>query len=190
MAEFYIEDKTFESEDFTAEASLVREYENCTFINCDFSNADLARIIFSDCDFTACNLSMAKLGSTSFRDVRFRDSKLLGLRFDHCNDFLFAVNFANCMLNLASFYRMKIKGTNFKDCAMRETDFTGSDLTGAKFDNCDLLKAAFDGSILEKADLRTAYNYSFDPELNRIKKARFSREGLAGLLVKYDIEIE
>lgn len=190
MAEFYIEDRTFEREDFTVVASLAREYENCNFVNCDFSSADLARIVFSDCEFTGCNLSMAKLGSTSFRDVSFKDCKLLGLRFDHCSDFLFSVSFENCILNLASFYRLKIKGTVFKDCTMRETDLTGADLTGAKFDNCDLLKAAFDGSILEKADLRTAYNYSFDPELNRIKKAKFSREGLAGLLAKYDIEIE
>lgn len=133
---------------------------------------------------------MAKLGSTSFRDVRFKDCKLLGLRFDHCSDFLFSVSFENCMLNLASFYRMKIKGTKFKDCMMREADMTDADLTGIKFENCDLLKASFETSILEKADFRTAYNYSFDPELNKIKKAKFSREGLAGLLAKYDIEIE
>jgi len=33
-------------------------------------------------------------------------------------------------------------------------------------------------------------NYSIDPELNKIKKARFSTQGIAGLLDKYDIEIE
>jgi hypothetical protein len=29
-----------------------------------------------------------------------------------------------------------------------------------------------------------------DPKLNRIKKAKFSRSGIAGLLDKYDIEID
>jgi len=29
-----------------------------------------------------------------------------------------------------------------------------------------------------------------DPELNRIKKAKFSQSGLAGLLEKYDLEID
>jgi hypothetical protein len=43
---------------------------------------------------------------------------------------------------------------------------------------------------LEKADFRTAFNYSINPETNRIKKAKFSKEGLNGLLDKYDIEIE
>jgi hypothetical protein len=43
---------------------------------------------------------------------------------------------------------------------------------------------------LEKADFRTSYNYSINPEVNRIKKAKFSTAGIAGLLCKYDIEIE
>jgi fluoroquinolone resistance protein len=43
---------------------------------------------------------------------------------------------------------------------------------------------------LEKADLRTAYNYSIDPSINKIKKAKFSLPGVVGLLSKYDIEIE
>ncbi|OQA01530.1 MAG: hypothetical protein BWY70_00347 [Bacteroidetes bacterium ADurb.Bin408] len=43
---------------------------------------------------------------------------------------------------------------------------------------------------LEKADLRTAFNYIIDPELNHIKKARFSLRGISGLLAKYNIDIE
>ncbi|MCZ4225284.1 hypothetical protein [Pedobacter rhodius] len=62
-------------------------------------------------------------------------------------------------------------------------------MTNSVFDNCDLLSATFDGTILEKTDFRTAYNYSIDPDNNRIKKARFSKAGLAGLLHKYDIQI-
>jgi hypothetical protein len=44
--------------------------------------------------------------------------------------------------------------------------------------------------VLEKTDFRTAYNYSFDPENNRIKKAKFSLAQVVGLLDKYDIHIE
>jgi uncharacterized protein YjbI with pentapeptide repeats len=73
---------------------------------------------------------------------------------------------------------------------LNEVDFTESDLTASIFDNCDLNLATFDNSILEKADLRTSYNYSIDPERNRIKKARFSVAGISGLLDKYDIQIE
>jgi len=63
-------------------------------------------------------------------------------------------------------------------------------LTSSVFDNCNLLQAVFDRTILEKADLRNSYNYSIDPEINRIKKARFSILGISGLLDKYDIDIE
>ena len=63
-------------------------------------------------------------------------------------------------------------------------------LPDSLFDNCDLDRTIFEATILEKADFRTAYHYSIDPTVNRIKKARFSRIGLEGLLDKYNLEIE
>ena len=85
---------------------------------------------------------------------------------------------------------MKIKNTRFKDSNLSEVDFTETDLTNVIFDNCDLAGAKFENTILEKADLLTSHSYSIDPELNKIKKAKFSIHGITGLLDKYDIEIE
>ena len=85
---------------------------------------------------------------------------------------------------------MKLKGTKFKTSNLQEVDFTESDLTNSVFDNCDMERAIFDRTILEKADFRTSYLFSIDPTINRIKKAKFSRSGLPGLLVKFNIEIE
>jgi len=85
---------------------------------------------------------------------------------------------------------MKLKKLIFKNCNLTEVDFTEADLSAALFDHCDLAKALFENTILEKADFRTSYNYSIDPEMNKIKKARFSTPGIAGLLDKYDIDIE
>lgn len=45
-------------------------------------------------------------------------------------------------------------------------------------------------NFIEKVDFRTAFNYSMGPEINRIKKAKFSISGISGLLDKYDIDIE
>ena len=73
---------------------------------------------------------------------------------------------------------------------MHEVDFTECDLTATVFDNCDLLNAKFENTLLQKTDLRSAFNYTINPESNKIKKARFSLSGVAGLLDKYDIEIE
>ena len=70
-----------------------------------------------------------------------------------------------------------------------QNDFAETDLTSAVFDNSNLSQAIFDNTIIEKADFRTAYSYSIDPEINRIKKAKFSIAGISGLLDKYDIEL-
>ncbi len=189
MEKQYIEDKLFEKIDFTENTLLVGEYENCRFVNCVFSNTNLSKISFSECEFTACDLSTAKLHKTSFRDTRFKSCKLLGLHFEDCATILFTVDFDNSLINLSSFYKMKIKKLQFKNSSLQEVDFTEADLSGAIFDNCDLARAKFENTILEKVDFRTAFNYSINPEINKVKKAKFSLPSVIGLLDKYGIEI-
>ena len=73
---------------------------------------------------------------------------------------------------------------------MHEVDFVESNLTAAVFENCDLYGSIFENTNLEKSDFRTAYNFSIDLETNQLRQAKFSRDGLIGLLHKYNIEIE
>src|SRR5688572_14341554 len=190
MEQAYSHDKTFDRNDFTKTPLAKGEYENCTFKNCNFSDNDLSNFKFTDCEFVGCNLSLVKLNKTALQDAKFKDCKMLGLRFDTCAEFNLSFLFDNCLLNHSSFYKTKIKKTSFKNSQLQETDFTECDLTSSVFDNCDLKSATFDFTILEKADLRNSYNYSIDPEKNRIKKAKFSLQSVSGLLEKYDIEIE
>jgi uncharacterized protein YjbI with pentapeptide repeats len=166
------------------------DYENCTFLNCDFNAGNLSGINFINCEFKHCNLSLAKLNQSSFRNVKFESCKLLGLHFEHCNDFLFEVNFENCMLNLSSFYKLKMKKAKFIQCEMHEVDFTNTDLSGAIFDDCDLMNSIFEQTNLEKADLRGAHHFSIDPELNKIKKAKVLQASITGFLHKYDLIVE
>ena len=51
-------------------------------------------------------------------------------------------------------------------------------------------RARFENTIMENADIRTSFNYSINPELNRVKKAKFSLSQITGILVEYDIEID
>jgi fluoroquinolone resistance protein len=185
----FIQDKTFDKTNFTKGPFLKGEYENCTFNNCDLSNCDLGDTKFIECQFTGCNLSMAKLSGTLLRDVRFKDCKMLGLFFDSCDQFGLAIQMDGCILDHSSFYKVKLVKTTFRNTQLHEADLTECDLTGSVFDNCDLALARFDNTILEKADLRTAYNYSIDPDRNKIRKAKFSLPAATGLLDKYDIEI-
>lgn len=183
-----IENEAFSKIDFKVH-ELAKEYEECEFDQSDFSNADLSDIIFIECTFKDCDFSNAKLSNTSFKDVTFQQCKMLGLHFDDCNKFLLEMRFENCTLNLSSFYQLKLKGIRFIDCQLQEIDFSRADLTNAQFHNCDLAQSIFNNTILEKADFRSALNYTFDPELNYIKKARFDKESIIGLLAKYDIDI-
>ncbi len=185
-----IEDKLFDRVDFTINNLPKDEYENCRFVNCNFYSGDLLNVTFRECSFESCDFSLASLKNTALNDVHFIGCKLVGVQFDDCNPFLFSVDFENCVLKLAVFYKIKLKKTRFKNCNLQETDFTEADLTSAVFDNCDMQRAIFQKTMLEKTDFRTSFNYSMDPEMNRIKKARFSRMGIAGLLDKYNIDIE
>ncbi|WP_259071064.1 pentapeptide repeat-containing protein [Mucilaginibacter sp. X4EP1] len=185
-----IEDKTFTK--ITAEtlSGYDNTYENCSFINSDLSYADLSSITFVNCSFQGCNLILIRLSDTGLQDIHFKDCKLSGADFSKSRDFLFEVKFDGCILDNAIFYKKKNKGIRFTDCSMLETDFTESDLTDAVFVNCNLNSAFFSRTILKNADLRTSYNYTIDPDINMLKKARFSVHGLPGLLAKYDIRIE
>lgn len=190
MSRVYEEGKTFDKVDFTKTPLPQGDYENCIFNACIFSGVSLANINFSECTFTGCDLSMIKPQKTGFKDVRFKDCKLLGVNFEDCNKMLLKMAFENCVLNFSLFYKLSLKKTIFKSCIMHEADFTETDLSGAMFDKCDMEMAKFENSILEGADFRTAFNYGINPIINRMKKAKFSQDGIAGLLYKFDIEIE
>jgi len=115
---------------------------------------------------------------------------MIGLQFENCNGFGLSIEFVDCTLNHSSFYQNNLKKTCFTNCQLQEVEFSGSDIQESKFDNCDLTRAIFRNSNLERADFRAAFNYSIDPEHNKMKKALFSQGGLSGLLDKYDIEIK
>ena len=184
------EDKIFEKIDYTVNRLTKGSYEKCSFVNCRFSATDVQGINFTDCTFKSCDLSTAKINKSAFKCVKFKDSKLLGVHFENINDFFFSVDFENCILNMSSFYKLTMKKTQFKKCSLQEVDFAECNLSGAMFSDCDFTRAKFDRTVLEKADLSTSFNYSIDPERNKIKKAKFSLYGIAGLLDKYEIEIE
>ena len=190
MGQEYILEKTFDKTDFREKHLPKGEYELCKFINCDFSNSDLASIVFIDCIFENCNLSMVGLTKTAFREIKFRNCKLLGLHFGNCNRSGMALYFENCNLSHSSFYQTILKNTSFINLKLHDVDFTESDLVGSVFENCDLTGAIFEHTNIERSDLRTSFNYSINPEINRIKRAKFSYPGVVGLLDKYDIEID
>lgn len=189
MSKEFISDQTFKAQDYTKIRLPKGEYENCFFEGCDFSTGYLDNQHFLECEFIDCNLSNANLKHTIFNEVIFSHCKIMGLKFEDLNDFLIAFRFEHCTLNLSSFHQMQLKNMVFKNCKLLEVDFTESGLTSAVFENCDLDRAIFNRTNLEKSDFTKALNFNIDPEQNRLKKAKFSRDGLQGLLQKHDISI-
>jgi uncharacterized protein YjbI with pentapeptide repeats len=190
MSKTYYAEEEFKGIDFSKEHFEIADYELSRFINCTFAQCNLSEAGFIECTFQGCDLSMAKMNGTALRNTTFTECKLIGLPFDACNSFGFSAEFMACNLHLSSFFQQKMQKSVFRDCQLNEVDFTQADLKESVFDHCDFSKAVFSATQLQKSDFRSSYNYSIDPEENRIKGAQFSIHGLPGLLDSYGIVIE
>ncbi|MDC6366178.1 MULTISPECIES: pentapeptide repeat-containing protein [Flavobacteriaceae] len=189
MQDTFIADQEFSGKDFTQNRLPKADYENCTFEKCSFINGFLDNQNFMECRFVDCDLTNANVKHTIFKECIFESTKLVGLKFEDCNDFLLSVQFKNCNLTLASFFQLALKGISFSDCILIETDFTEADLTQSVFSECNMEHAIFQQTNLEKADLSSSFNLNIDPEQNQLKKAKFSKDNIIGLLKKHDIVV-
>ena len=189
MKQDAIEQQLFARQDYSTVPLAMGEYDTCNFRDCNFSGSDLSGISFLDCTFAGCDLSNVKLKNSAFRETIFKECKMLGLRFDHCNQVGMTVRFESCLLDHASFYQVKLNHTVFLSTSLQEVDFTESDLKNVILDHCDLAIATFNHTNLERADLSTALNYTINPENNRLRGAKFSLPAVVGLLNSFQIEI-
>jgi fluoroquinolone resistance protein len=183
-------DQLFDKTKFPHKAHQEAVFENCILKGCDFTGMSFSGSDFIDTTFDTCNFSMAKFSDTGLKNVTFKGCKLSGVNLSNCKDFLFSANFEDCILDYASFHKKKNKKCSFINCSMKSTDLTEADLTEAIFQNCDLQAAEFGRTILIGANLATSFNFTIDPEQNQLRKAKFSQEGLIGLLGKYNIIVE
>lgn len=94
-------------------------------------------------------------------DIKFIHCKLLGPKFDKCNKFGFSVSFVDRNLFNSTFYAREMK-----------------------------LTSIFDQTILTQVDFITSYNYSFNPNTNKISGAKFGVDGLPRLLNQYGFQVK
>lgn len=181
--------KTFEKIIYKDRHLKGKEFNECIFIECDFSDSSFLSTKFLDCIFKDCNLSLMSLGGSTVNNAQFSGSKILGVNFSECIDFLFSVSFDNCILDYSSFQGKKMNKTIFNDSSLKGVNFTQTDLSTSAFNNCSLESAIFNQSNLSSVDLINAHNFSIDPELNRLNKAKFSLQSLPNLLEKYNIKV-
>ncbi|MGQ2984755.1 pentapeptide repeat-containing protein [Flavobacterium sp.] len=187
--ENYIIDQQITGRIYNPEDIMYKDFERCTFMQCDLSACSFTGVAFIDCNFISCNFSEAKINYVGLRGAIFDNCNFTGVNFSMVDKLFFSVEFKNCRLDHTKFYTLAIKSTVFTDCSLIAVDFMNTDLTGVLFDNCNLHKAVFVDSIANKADFSTSYNFSIDPERNKLRRARFSQDGLKGLLEKYEIVV-
>ncbi|PBQ31684.1 hypothetical protein CNR22_07850 [Sphingobacteriaceae bacterium] len=178
----------FKNIDFSTEHSFRKEFEYCEFISCIFP--DLSNLIFRDCIFRNCNFSNLKTHQSILQNCLYKDCKLLGVNFSGAKDFAFEIHFDNCNLDYSSFDKKKLNKSSFKNSKIHGANFTQADLSKCTVSNCDFYEALFSGTNLSGLDLSTSVNFTIDPELNKIKKAKFALRSLPGLLQRYEIQVE
>ncbi|PZP38466.1 MAG: hypothetical protein DI598_20730 [Pseudopedobacter saltans] len=115
---------------------------------------------------------------------------MLGVKIDKAEKFGFSISFDNCNLSSAIFSNRIMPKTIFRKCNLKNVDFSGADLSGSLLDDCDLEDAFFDGTNLQNVNFVTSYGYSFNPQNNKIRGAKFGVDGLPGLLGQYGIEVK
>ena len=190
MQKNYTASQQFENIDFTASTLPFGDFEQCQFIQCNLNEVDLNDFTFINCEFIECNLSLAKINGTSFQDVNFSNCKMIGFNLESANKFGLKVKFNHCTINDSSFYEIQLSKTHFKNCSLVHVDFAYANLSQVFFEDCDLKNAIFDQTNLEKANLTSSYNFSINPNTNKIKNAKFSRENCLGLLDSFQIKID
>jgi fluoroquinolone resistance protein len=186
----YYKDQVFDKTTLPQTGTIDTQFENCTFQNCDFTEADFFGCDFLKCTFKQSNLSMVKFGHIGFDKVQFDECKIIGADFSNTKDFLFSVDFSNCILDYAAFMKKKNRKAKFVSCSLKGADFSEADLTSSIFEKCDLSTAVFMRSILSDVNFVSSYNFTIDPEKNLLRRAKFSLDGLPGLLANYGIIVE
>ena len=186
----YLLDKNYTKIHYNVDDLNHQEFESCVFESCDFSDCNFIAVTFIDCTFNHCTFDNSQINHVALRTVYFNYCKISAVNFAMCDKLIFEIHFKNCVLDFSKFYTLKMKATTFKDCSLVAVDFMNTDLTDVIFENCDLTRVTFESSILEHVNFKTAYNFELNPRSNRIKKAIFSNENIAGLLTTFDIKIE
>jgi fluoroquinolone resistance protein len=182
-------DRTFTARTVAEEGLHPATFEGCRFEGCDLSGRSLNGFRLIDCTFTACNLSNATLTGSTWNEVRLVDCQAMGLAFGDAHSAPFLVGFEGCRLDYCSFLKSPLRSAAFRRSSLLEADFTGADLREACFAMSILTGAVFEDCNLEKCDFREAIDFGIEPSRNRMRGARFSPEGLGGLLRRYGLNI-
>lgn len=168
-------------------------FESCEFIGLRPTPGEHLRLTglrFEDCTFRDCDLSGATLGEAAFQDCTFEECKLSGLRWDEVRALNFACSWLRCNLSFSVFSGRDLMKCEFNGSNLREADLERTVCNGLVFDGCDLTGAQWSEASCLKSDFRGAVGLSMDPARVRLRGARFTTEGLRGLVAHHGLTVD
>ncbi|GAB5556208.1 MAG: pentapeptide repeat-containing protein [Schleiferiaceae bacterium] len=183
-------DEVFEDLDFSQSPLPSKNFEGCTFVGCRFTGLNLSAHSFVECEFENCDLSNIDVTDTSWQECTLQQCKIMGVRFDAANSFLFSIEASNCNFQYSNFYGRNLKSSRFSQCDFTEVDFGDADASGISLTQCNFQNAIWENTRLEKANLSGAENLTLDPESNFIIGMTLPKDSALNLLAKYKLKFE
>lgn len=188
------QDHLFKSLQVTQTTYEQVEFVDCTFILSLMTDISFSQCRFKECRFDQCDMSLCAFPHSTFDGCVFRDTKLVGIDWTQAAwtglKLQEPLRFDACVLSHSTFIGMKIADLKMTDCISTDVDFREADLTGIDFSGTDLSQSLFHHTNLEGADFRRARNYTIQPEVNRLTKAKFSMPEALSLLYSMDIVLD
>ncbi len=166
-----------------------KNFEGETFENLDLDLTQLLDHNFEDCVFINCKFNNVNFHGTKMQNVRFEACKITGVDFSILSKFLIEMHFEETVLEVCTFSNQKLQDLSFQNSSLKECDFTSCNLQKVHLGDTDLKGTTFIDCDLRQTDFKTAQNYFFDLNQNKVKGAKFSQPEVLTFLSPYGLKI-
>ncbi|MBJ7449751.1 MAG: pentapeptide repeat-containing protein [Parachlamydiales bacterium] len=170
----FVENQVLTKEDWSKRILKDFEFVDCQFVNCDFTNADFTMATFSNCTMDQCNLSYVKWTTARVMTLTIKSCKCVNNAFYEAIPKFFHLIVEDTLMMTCNFTGMSLIKSKFINCKLMDCFFQEADCKGVTFQGCDLKGSLFFHTNLEKANFKSACNYSISVADNNVKGAQFS----------------
>ena len=155
------------------------QFIECKFTDCEFKNSNLSLIKFDKSKFFETNFKGCKVTGVNWTSLDWSSFNLTSPIF-----------FESCDISFSVFSSLELQEICLQDCKAHDVDFSECNLAGADFFRTDLKDSRFTLCKLDKCNFHEAINYFINPLENSIEAAKFSSPEVLNLLSAFKIKID
>ncbi len=125
--------------------------------------------------------------------VKFEESEIIGVNWTEASwpkTGLHSLDFFKSVINHSTFTGLSLKRIHITGCVARNVDFAEADLSQADCTGTDFAQSRFLYTNLTQADFSGSRQYAISPDLNTLKKTKFSLPEAISLLYGLDIILD